>query len=281
MRIIYSTLIIALCLLCNSCEDYYDAENNPVTYGLTYLPLDIHTNKAVYKPGEAVTFYLKDLPKGTAKVRYSHLGKILAEETLTGKEWTWTPPQEDFKGYMMDIYEVVDGREVIHANIAVDVSSDWTKFPRYGFLSEYGKMTPSEIGSVINVLNRYHINGIQFYDWMYDHQRPLAGTVEAPAADWPDLMGRTNYYSTVKGYIDAAHDRGMKTMFYNLAFGALSNAASDGVQEEWYIFKDNQRGEKDNHHLDSPFRSSIYLTNPGNTEWQDYLIKRNSDVYKV
>jgi len=281
MNKIYATLFLLLGMLVSSCEDYYDTNNSPVTYGKTYLSLSMHTDKAVYKPGETVTFNLKELPKGTAKVRYSHLGEVLKEETLTGKEWTWTPPQDDFKGYMVDIYEIVDTKETVYANIAIDVSSDWTKFPRYGFLSHYGKMSTEEIGSVIDVLNRYHINGIQFYDWMYDHQRPLAGTVEVPAETWPDLMGRINYYATIKGYIDAAHDKGMKAMFYNLAFGALSNAASDGVQEEWYIFKDNNRQEKDNHHLDPPFRSSIYLTNPGNPEWQEYLAGRNKDVYEV
>ncbi|WP_414703216.1 glycoside hydrolase family 66 protein [Proteiniphilum sp. UBA5280] len=163
----------------------------------------------------------------------------------------------------------------------MDVSSDWTKFPRYGFLSSYGDLSKMQVGRNIEILNRYHINGVQFYDWMHDHHRPLAGTVDNPLSQWPDLIGRTNYLSTVKSYIDAIHGRGMKAMFYNLAFGALSNAAADGVKEEWYIFKDSNRSVKDSHHLDSPFRSSIYLTNPANNAWQNYLIARHNDVYRV
>lgn len=280
MKKIYLSIAICVSIL-SGCEDYYDTKNNPITYGETYLSIDFSTDKAVYKPGETVRFLLKDMPKATAKVRYSHLGTVLKEENLSSAEWTWSAPSDDYKGYMVDVYETVDGKEKIYANIAVDVSSDWAKFPRYGFLSDYGKISNNQIDMNIETLNRYHINGVQFYDWMYDHQRPLAGSAENPAASWPDLIGRTNYLSTVQGYIGAAQNKGMKTMFYNLAFGALKNAAADGVKEEWYLYKDKNHNEKDNHHLDPPFRSSIYLTNPANTEWQTYLSARNKDIYTV
>ena len=276
------TLPFLICLLTlGSCKDDYDTKNNPITYGDTYLSVDITTDKSVYKPGETVRFTLKEKPSGNPKVRYSHLGKVIREEELQGTSWSWITPAEDFKGYMVDIYEVDGKEEKIYHTIAVDVSSDWTKFPRYGFLSSYGDLSKTQIGKNIELLNRYHINGVQFYDWMHDHHRPLAGTVDNPLSQWPDLIGRANYLSTVKSYIDAIHGRGMKAMFYNLAFGALSNAAADGVKEEWYIFKDANRSVKDSHHLDSPFRSSIYLTNPANKEWQNYLIARHNDVYRV
>jgi dextranase len=142
-------------------------------------------------------------------------------------------------------------------------------------------MNAANIENNINTMNRYHINGIQFYDWMYDHHRPLAGTVEQPAESWPDIMARPTYRSTIDGYISAAHDKGMKAMFYNLLFGALKNAAVDGVKEEWYLYKDTHHGEKDNLYLAPPFRSSIYLTNPANVEWQNYMIQRTKDVYAV
>lgn len=281
MNKIHVYIVFCLAILLWSCEDYYDTDNDPVIYGETYFKADLNTDKACYKPGETVHFTLSEKPSGNVRIRYSHLGNVISEEALSSASWSWTAPSGDYKGYMVDIYEVTDGKEKVIRSIAVDVSSDWKKFPRYGFLSSYGKLSEKEIKDNVEILNRYHINGIQFYDWMHDHQRPLAGTVENPSVSWLDLIGRTNYLSTVKGYIDAAHNKGMKTMFYNLAFGALNNAAADGVKEEWYIFKDQNHSEKDNHHLDSPFRSSIYLTNPGNAEWQSYLAGRHSDVYKV
>lgn len=281
MKRIYTYITICLAIIAGSCDDYYDTDNDPVVYGDTYFSAALTTDKACYRPGETVYFTLNQQPASNVKVRYSHAGKAIGEENLLSASWSWTPPVEDYKGYMVDIYETTNGEEKIHHTIAVDVSSDWKKFPRYGFLSSYGNISAAQIEKNIAALSRYHINGIQFYDWMHDHQRPLAGTADDPLASWPDLIGRTNYLSTVTGYIDAAHNKGMKTMFYNLAFGALSNAASDGVKEEWYLFKDPDHTDKDNHHLDAPFRSSIYLTNPANTEWQNYLAARHNDVYKV
>lgn len=263
------------------CEDYYDTANDPVMYGETYFEAGLKTDKACYKPGETVRFTLTEKLSENVKVRYSYLGKTVSEENLTSDSWNWTAPADDYKGYLVDLYEITGGKEKVYQSIAVDVSSDWTKFPRYGFLSSYGNLPENRIEKNIDVLSRYHINGIQFYDWMHDHQRPLAGTVENPQPSWPDLMGRTNCLSTVQGYIDAAQAKGMKTMFYNLAFGALDNAAADGVQEKWYLFKNKSHSEKDAHLLAPPFRSNIYLTNPGNPEWQSYLAARNKEVYSV
>lgn len=280
MKKIY-ILSLSLALTLGSCDDYYDTKNDPIVYGDTYFNAALSTDKACYKPGEVIRFTLKEKFDQEVNIRYSYLGKVIAEEILTSASWNWIAPADDYKGYMVDVYETVDGKEQIHHSIAVDVSSDWTKFPRYGFLSSYGKLSENNMANNINNLSRYHINGIQFYDWMHDHHRPLAGTVANPAETWPDLIGRTNYLNTVKGYIDAAHQKGMKAMFYNLAFGALSNAAVDGVKEEWYLFKDASHSQKDSHHLDPPFRSSIYLTNPANLEWLDYLANRHKEVYEV
>ena len=73
----------------------------------------------------------------------------------------------------------------------------------------------------------------------------------------------------------------MKAIFYNLCFGALDDAADDGVKEEWYLFKDRDHNTKDFHPLGAPFKSSIYIVDPGNPEWLEYLGKRNDDVYAV
>ena len=87
--------------------------------------------------------------------------------------------------------------------------------------------------------------------------------------------------TTLKNYISAIHSHGMKAIFYNLCFGALDDAAQDGVKESWYIFSDNGRNNKDMHALSAPFKSSIYLVNPGNPQWQEYLGEKTDDVYSV
>ncbi len=246
------------------------------------ISVSLSTDKACYKPGEEVNFELdKELPT-SAKIRYRHLDTLVEETLYFGKIWSWTPPATDFTGYMVDVYEVKDGEEKVYGSIAVDVSSDWSRFPRYGFLTEFPIMTISAMDYVIRNLARYHINGLQFYDWHFDHHKPLAGTVAYPADVWKDIANRDNYLATVKGYIELAHVYNMKAMFYNLAYGALSNASGDGVLDQWYLFTDLFHTVKDFHALPAPmFKSNIYLTDPSNQEWQQYLAQRNRDVYEV
>lgn len=241
----------------------------------------IHTDKARYNPGQAVTFTIGELPAG-AMVRYKHLGNTIEEATLSGQTWTWTPPSTDFKGYMAEVYRLAeDGSEEILGTVAIDVSSDWKKFPRYGFLSSFGQMNSASQQSVIDNLNDYHINGIQFYDWMYRQHQPLAGTPSSPMDQWNDIMNRPTYKATVDTYIDLAHGKSMNAMFYNLCYGVLDDYDPAQIPDNMFIYKDQVHNVKDKHELGPPFISDIYLTDPANTGWQSYLAQRNNDVYQV
>jgi dextranase len=241
------------------------------------------TNKAVYSPGDTVWITSNKALPSDVKIRYKYLGDVLKEENYSATTWKWIPAANDFKGYMVDAYHTVSGTEEVVASIAVDVSSDWTRFPRYGFLSLFSpSITDGEINTVISDLSRHHINGLQYYDWHYKHHKPLAGTPSAPLATWLDIMNRTTSKSTLQKYIVAAKSQGMKSMFYNLAYGALDDAASDGVKDAWYIFTDKNKTTRDVCDLPQPaFKSDIYLVNPANTAWQTYIATQNADVYAV
>ncbi|KHF31622.1 Cycloisomaltooligosaccharide glucanotransferase precursor [Paenibacillus sp. P1XP2] len=95
----------------------------------------VATDKAAYEPGEQVNFtlYFKEsVSDAEVRVQYRHLEKVIEEQVLKGSgeklDWTWTPPKEDGKGYMAEIFSIQNGEAKDHLNIAVDVSSDWTKF---------------------------------------------------------------------------------------------------------------------------------------------------------
>lgn len=273
-------IALAMTLSLSSCIDD-EPQKNPITYGDGYISVLLSTDKAAYKPGESVQFSLNNLPDGQVMIRYKHLNDLLSETPLTGKSWSWNPPSDDFKGYLVDLYTLDNGAEKVLGSVAVDVSSDPSRFPRNGFLSEYGKLSGKDMNKVMDNLNRHHINYVQYQDWHYKHHKPLAGTPSAPMEVWRDIINRDCYRSTVQGYIDAGHQRGMKSLFYNLAYGALSDAEQDGVREEWYLFKDNRHGNKDYHPLGSPFKSNIYLVNPSLQAWKEYMIGQNNDVYEV
>lgn len=292
MNLLIAGLLI-LSTACSNSDDTPEPAPSPVPGGgpsggvesvtpiRSNLSVELNTDKACYAPGEAVRFTASEVPAG-ARIRYRNGAEVVKDEPLTASSWTWTPAGADFTGYMAEVYrQGQDNSETVLGTIAVDVSSDWTRFPRYGFVATFdgSKLSDGVIENEMAYLNRCHINGVQFQDWHNKHHWPLGGTRDNLLDVYKDIANRDVYTSVVKKYIDVQHGLGMKSMFYNLCFGALDDAATDGVKEEWYAFRNTSRGDKDMHSLPSSWKSSIYLVDPSNTEWQQYIGDRNDDVY--
>lgn len=278
-RLTFISFLFIFSMLTSSCSK---GNTNSVKPAPVVTSVKISTDKACYAPGDEITFTIDKALPATAKVRYRHLSKVIAENSISGKTWKWQAPAGDYTGYMVDVYDKVNGKEVIYGSIGVDVSSNWSRFPRYGFLSAYPKMTKSSIDFVINNLNRYHINGLQFYDWEYEHHQPLAGTPSNPDSVWQEIANREVYMTTVKGYIAAAHACNMKAMSYNLAYGALSDGPADGVLDQWYLYTDQNHQNKKVFKLDpSMFKSYIWLLDPSNPGWQQYIADNTNKMYQV
>ncbi|MET3029303.1 glycoside hydrolase family 66 protein [Flavobacterium sp. UW10123] len=272
-----------LCLFLTFASCQSEDDNGKIEYAedAVTAKITLKTDKATYKPGETVNF-TADKVFNSSLIRYTHLGKVIKEEAFSGTSWSWVPPSDDFQGYMVAIYQTnTDGTQTILGTVGIDVSSDWAKFPRYGFLSEFGNISESDRAAVIDNLKDYHINGIQFYDWQYRQHQPLAGTVSNPMAVWNDIINRSIYGSTVSGYIAQAHSKNMKAMFYNLAYGVLNDYDPNLIKPQQFVYKDANHNDKDKHELGWPFISNIYITDPANTAWQGYLAQKNDDVYKV
>lgn len=244
------------------------------------LSLNILTDKACYKPGETVSFTAEGTIPSGALVRYRKGSEVVVSSSLAGNTWTWTAPAQDFCGYMVDVYTASGDDETIYGTVAVDVSSDWKQYPRYGFVASYDhSKTQAVINQEMAFLNRCHINGIQFYDWHNKHHWPLGGTRHQLLDSYTDIANREIVTDVVKRYITTQHQYGMKAMFYNLCYGALADGPSEGVAEEWYMYKQTGHTDKDVLPLSNAWKSNIYLLNPENSDWQKYLAERNDDVY--
>ena len=251
------------------------------TLKLPKLRYNIETDKCSYAPNDTITFTLSSMPPSGTRIRYRYMGDIIADTLISSRNWTWVAPPEDFRGYMLEVYQPSEDTDNILATIGIDVSSDWTRFPRYGFVATFGSdKTLAKTRTEMKWLNRCHINGVQFQDWHYCHDWPLGGTREGGLwSSYKDIANRTIYTSAVKNYIRTQHDRGMKSIFYNLCYGVLDGWEERGVKPEWFIFKDRNRTTKDKHDLPDSWKSDIYLVNPGNEEWLAYLAERNDEVY--
>jgi len=251
------------------------------TIKLPKLRYSIETDKCSYSPGETVTLTMSSAPPSGTRIRYRFMGDIIADTLFSSRNWTWTTPSEDFRGYMVEVYRPGEDTDEIMATIAIDVSSDWTRFPRYGFVATFGSdKTQAKARTEMKWLNRCHINGVQFQDWHYRHDWPLGGTREGGLwTTYKDIANRTIYTSAVKNYIKAQHDRGMKSIFYNLCFGVLDGWEELGIKPEWFIYKDKNHTTPDKHDLPDSWKSDIYVVNPGIEGWQSYLAERNDEVY--
>jgi len=248
----------------------------------------ITTDKSRYNLNEKVQFKLQlngSEEAGDIIVRYKHLDNIIKQEALfwdgktTELSWDWEPPSDDFQGYMAEVFLQQDKEIIDQLNIAVDVSSDWGKFPRYGYLADFMEINVEEQQDIIEKLNRYHINGIQFYDWQWKHHIPLKLDGDQPAEKWAEIANRLVSYDTVKNYIELAHNKNMNAMNYNLLFGAYEDAELDGVRREWGLFKDPLLSNHDKHPLPENWASDIMLYDPANPEWQKYLLDEEKKVF--
>ncbi len=249
---------------------------------------EISTNLAAYHPGYPVTFSLtlhEEITDGSLLLYYKHLDHLVYEEEidLTDEQqmtWEWLPEDQDFTGYMVEVF-LKNGKDVVdHVNIAVDVSSDWSKFPRYGYLADFYEIAEEDQQAVIDRLNRFHINGLQFYDWQDMHENPLPMENEEPASQWYDIANRIVKLETVETYIKLAHEKNMRAMNYNLLFGASRHFEEEGVKREWALFKDSAAEEQDVHPLPTAWKSDIFLFDPSNAKWQEFLFEKEKLVFE-
>ncbi len=252
---------------------------------------DVTTDKSRYVPGGTVAFnaLISNYTAGLSLVvEYWHLTEKVKTETIAANaakvSWTWIVPAADFKGYTV-LIKVMSGTVLkSKATIGVDVSSDWKKFPRYGFLSNYNFVSSGQQDAVMNNLQRHHINGLQFYDWMEKHHIPLPAGANA-STQWKAVDEKPVSFSTVQNYISKAHDRNMMAMWYDLIFGAMesnsNNINNEGVSPGWSLYNDQNHNTRWNYDLSFWNGKRIYFQNPGNIEWQNYFFKQIDYLYKT
>lgn len=275
LKMIYP-LLMFLFICCNEDDKSF---NYVPEEGNTANEIIIKTDKSRYAPGESVVFNTNKILENYT-IRYKYLGNTILEQPLSSTNWTWTPPTQDYKGYLVELYKTVETGELIAGTVAIDVSSDWTKFPRYGFLSKFDNLNDTQMNSVMENLKDYHINSIQFYDWFNKHHSPLKMNGSSPSDTWKDIANRDINFNTVKNYINKAHSYNVAAMSYNLLFGAWDDYSADGVSSQWMLFNDQNHTNINKHILPSNWLSDINITNPANANWQQYIFDKTNLVYQ-
>ena len=112
---------------------------------------------------------------------------------------------------------------------AFDVLERWADAPRYGYLFDF---TPTRASFDLDPLLALHVNGLQFYDWLYRHD-----TLLPPAEVYLDPLGRPQSLATVRRLIEEAHVRGMVAMPYTAIYAASPQFAA--AHPGWGLYDDN------------------------------------------
>ena len=71
-----------------------------------------------------------------SKVYYYHGADVVDVAVVGGKSWTWKTPKENYKGYLAVVTEPSATGYNVVSTVGVDVSTEWTKFPRYGYIAK-------------------------------------------------------------------------------------------------------------------------------------------------
>ena len=256
---------------------------------------NVNTDKAAYTPGTGATLYV-DLTNSTAltfngsvAVVISHLGSVttnlpsqaisnLGAHATASKVFSWSPPLADYQGYLITISVADTGSIVVDkGSSAVDVSSDWSKFPRYGYVSQFG--AGLDAYNTVWQLKNYHLNALQFYDWQWKHHIPYS-----PNTTWPDIANRTISRATVTNLIAAAHNYGLLAMNYNSYGMAYSNYLSDGsgVTLAMGIFSSATASLANQYNYSLPgswATPRLYQMNNRDTNWQNFIYGQEQTVF--
>ncbi len=242
--------------------------------------LDAFADKATYRPSDCAAIRValaNDAPRafrGTLRARLTSLDAELTRAEMPvelGPRVRLTAklelalPGEDLRGYGVEV-EAGDarGRVVARVVTALDAAADWTQAPRYGFLADFAPdEAEAESEQRLAALARYHVNAVQFYDWMYRHHAFLP-----PTPEFVDPFGRHLSLDTLARKIRLAHHFGMRA----LAYAAIYAAAPDYAA---------QHPEQSLLRLDGrPFTLSdpvlgnwLYITNIAHPAWCEQLFE--------
>ena len=189
--------------------------------------IDLYTAKGTFSVGDGVKLVAQIEAKTAVSVsihlKIYHLTHLI--DTLShslsvqkGKQdipLEWAAPLSVSRGYGVTAeLQDLSGTVMDTISTAFDILSNWTAFPRYGFLTDFAPQR-TDVDNTLDALVRFHINGLQFYDWQYRHDSLLP-----PESDYIDPLGRALSLDTVRQFIAAAHERGMATMPYLAVYAA-------------------------------------------------------------
>lgn len=253
----------------------------------------VYTDKARYSPGDTVTITVEIQNNtgadwsGTLHLDIWHLEtKVHSDSQLlsvaagatTTKAFNWTAPSTDFRGY----YGEVRAGTTDFGATAIDVSSDWTRYPRYGFVHDFtpGQSQSQSEEKIRLLAQNYHINAVQFYDWMWRHEQVISRTNGIINDPWYDWAGNPISFAVIQNLVTAAHNYRMAAMPYFMIYGALQGYEQvSGVNPQWGLYFDTAHTYQVVFDFgDDDPNTNLWIFNPPNTNWQNHIFRQYDEA---
>lgn len=244
---------------------------------------DVYADKARFLPGSEAKISV-DLGNdgsssltGVLVVRVTRLAATVArftrQVTLDGGQartetFRWVTRNESYRGYGLDVDFLVGGQVVSSRSSAIDVSPDSVRFPRYGYYTDFHPDQSQErLNWEVDNLSKYHINIVQYYDWMWTHDRLIPYENGSPVEEYNDFFGVRKKLGNIRSKIQRGHDRGIDAMAYSLLYGD-SGSTSGPEHIEWASFTGpgkTQPADVRNH------IGKIWVMDVSNEDWQSHI----------
>lgn len=219
------------------------ADDNPANVAVSSL----NTNKSRYSPNEPVTLqaHIQNMnqtethgtytitvanPLASSQSAYGYTQTVATGRyDMAGKHGfdvraVWTADREDYRGYIATIKLTNDAGQVVSFNTTgIDVSSSWTKFPRYAVMSNFTDASQTSDDNVnidAETLNKFHINASMYYDAYYRPQNPF------PTDRFKNWIGDDINTQLIRTAIANQHRYGQTTMLYDM-INATTGVPSD------------------------------------------------------
>lgn len=250
----------------------------------------VYLNKAKFSPLETATItvdvtnttdsswtgnvYL-DILHLESSVYATSSSQTVGAQSTEEVTFTWTVPNDNFKGYL--VKASIDASN--YETTAIDCSSDISKYPRYGYVAEFpeGQSTAESEAMIKELSTDYHVNAFQFYDWMWRHDEMIKRTNGVVDSTWVDLFGRTISTDTIRDLISSVKAQNAGAMAYVMSYAAREGYDNFGVEASSGLYSDRNHNSQLN--VDFGNQSTyLWLFNPANKIWQDYIIGQYEDT---
>lgn len=204
---------------------------------------DVYPEKAQYLSGDEIKIYVEAFNEteknidAVLEITIRALDEIIAEQSanivlkagcVTEHVFCFEQIESEWQGYGADVVMIAGGEGYHALSTAFDVVASWKYAPRYGFLSDFSigdEQDPEDIRQMA----KYHLNVIQFYDWMYRHDKLM------PEEEYfIDPLSRKLSLKAIKEKIRLCHKYGMKA----LAYSAIYAGSKDFFDEhkDWALY---------------------------------------------